>query len=120
MPAVWHAASTCASICGLGKCSLLIVKGGWCTAIISANGAASDCLRCAAAACNCASRNAVCCVPTTPPLITPTDSPVFEYKPMIFTKGALSVKYTPPCVMVVRAKPLAAGSLDGVFEQKFS
>ena len=37
---------------------------------------------------------------------------------MILTKGALSVKYTPGCVMVVREKPFAAGSFTGVLEQK--
>src|SRR5580704_15860570 len=37
---------------------------------------------------------------------------------MIFKNGAFRVKYAPGCVIVVRAKPIAEGSLVGAFEQK--
>src|SRR5579864_1332457 len=83
-----------------------------------AKGSAPFCARCAAAAVSWVCKNANCAVPVVASLMTPVVSLVFEYSPMIFKNGAFSVKYAPGCVMVVRAKPFAAGSFDGVFVQK--
>ena len=40
---------------------------------------------------------------------TAAPSLAFESRPIILTKGAVSAKYTPGCVIVVRAMPAAEG-----------